>query len=108
MPDDRPARPARPTDRQSFQAARPFRPGPRPDAGPPPHHSVRIRDGDREIEVTGSPMFVRQVLEDLHNIWAQLGGEPPRQPASIRMPSPAPRPADPDPSSAEAGEVATG
>lgn len=102
MPEDRPPRPPRPADRQGFQP-RPFRPGLRPDTGPPPQHSVRIRDGGREIEVTGSAGFVRQVLDDLHNIWAQLSGEGPRQPASIRMPAPAPRSAGGDESSASDG-----
>ena len=94
MPDERPPRYVRPADRQNFQGPRPpFRPGPRPDQAPspPPQHTVRIRDGEREIEVSGSPAFVRQVLDDLQNIWAQLHGEAPRQPASIRMPAPAER-----------------
>lgn len=51
-------------------------------------HTVRVRDGEREIEVSGSAVFVRQVLDDLHNVWAQLKGEPPARPASIRMPEP--------------------
>src|SRR5579864_5250746 len=89
MPDERPPRHVRPADRPNFQSPRPpFRPGPRPDQAPPPLHSVRLRDGEREIEVSGSPAFVRQVLDDLQSIWAQLRGEPPRQPASIRMPAP--------------------
>jgi len=29
----------------------------------PPVHTVRVRDGDREIEVSGSAVFVRQVLD---------------------------------------------
>ena len=50
--------------------------------------TVRVRDGDREIEVSGSAVFVRQVLDDLQNIWARLRGDAPQRPASIRMPEP--------------------
>ena len=33
-------------------------------------HSLRLRDGEREIEVSGSAAFVRQVLDDLPAMWA--------------------------------------
>jgi hypothetical protein len=49
---------------------------------------LRVRDGDREIEVSGSPAFIRQVLADLHTIWAQLHGAAPPKHPSIRMPEP--------------------
>ncbi len=56
--------------------------------------SFRLRDGDREVEVSGSTGFVRQVLDELPALVARLRGETAATPASIRMPSPAPgRPA---------------
>jgi hypothetical protein len=63
---------------------------------------VRIKDGEREVEVSGSPIFVRQVLDDLPALVARLRGEASPTPAAIRMPAPsaeqppAPRPAVPD------------
>jgi hypothetical protein len=53
----------------------------------PPDHSVRIRDGDREIEVSGNPAFVRQVLDDLPTLMARLRGEAPGR-TTISMPAP--------------------
>jgi hypothetical protein len=48
-----------------------------------------MRDGDRELEVSGSPLFVRQVLDELPALWAALHGEqPPSRRAAIRMPPP--------------------
>jgi hypothetical protein len=77
--------------------------GPRPGFAPPPAapHSVRLRDGDREVEASGSADFVRQLLDDLPAIFARLRGEAtaPARPASIAMPAPprsADRPAGPD------------
>ncbi len=55
---------------------------------PPPEHSVRIRDGDREVEVSGNPAFVRQVLDDLPTLIGRLRGEAPGR-SPITMP-PAP------------------
>jgi hypothetical protein len=49
---------------------------------------VRLRDGDREIEVSGSAVFIRQVLDDLPALWARLRGETAPRPAAIRMPQP--------------------
>ena len=65
----------------------PFRPMPPP---PEPLHTVRLREGDREAEISGSPEFVRQTLDDLPNLFARLRGEhvAPRRPASISMPPP--------------------
>ena len=53
-----------------------------------PAHTVRLQDGERSLEVTGSPAFVRQVLDDLPVLWARLRGETPPRPAAIRMPVP--------------------
>jgi hypothetical protein len=60
-------------------------------------HSLRLRDGDREIEVSGSAAFVRQVLDDLPAMWTRLHGEGSTRPARIDLPgrseAPAPAPA---------------
>jgi hypothetical protein len=56
---------------------------------PPPDHAVRIRDGDREIEVSGNPAFVRQVLDDLPTLMARLRGEAPGRNATSMPPPPA-------------------
>ena len=37
-----------------------------------PVHSVRLREGDREVEVSGSAAFVRQALDDLPALMARL------------------------------------
>lgn len=68
---------------------------------PPPDHSVRLRDGDRAVEVSGSPAFVRQVLDDLPALMARLRGEASPRGGGITMPAP---PAEPAP--AEAAPVA--
>ncbi|HAW11061.1 MAG: hypothetical protein ABSC16_04050 [Candidatus Dormibacteria bacterium] len=102
---DRPFVPRRSPDDRPFQRP-PFR-GPAPGGRPNPEpaaapSSVRIKDGEREVEVSGSPMFVRQVLDDLPALVARLRGEAPPTPAAIRMPAPsaeqppAARPAVPD------------
>jgi hypothetical protein len=71
--------------------------GPRPPFAPrpafPPQQpasSVRLRQGDREVEVSGSSEFVRQILDELPTLLARLRGEdvPPSRPASISMPPP--------------------
>lgn len=54
---------------------------------PPPDHAVRLRDGDREIEVSGNPAFVRQVLDDLPTLMARLRGEAHGR-SNISMPGP--------------------
>jgi hypothetical protein len=77
--------------------------GPRP-GGPPiapriggeQTHSVRLREGDREIEVSGSAAFVRQLLDDLPALLGRLRSEGSSKPAAISMP---PAPALPAPSS---------
>ena len=56
-----------------------------------PTHSVRLRDGDRELEVSGSAAFVRQIVDELPEMMARLRGERGARPASIRMPQ-APEP----------------
>ena len=74
---------------------------------PPPEHIVRLRDGDREIEVSGNPAFVRQVLDDLPILMARLRGEAAGR-STISMPAPphaitaapAPNTATPPPSTA--------
>ncbi|HEV3124903.1 MAG TPA: hypothetical protein VG266_10040 [Candidatus Dormibacteraeota bacterium] len=54
-----------------------------------PHASLRLRDGDREIEVSGSPGFVRQALDDLPSLLARLRGETgSARPTSISLPAP--------------------
>ena len=50
-------------------------------------HSVRIRDGDRELEVSGAPAFVRQILDDLPALLGRLRGEATGRTA-ISMPAP--------------------
>jgi hypothetical protein len=53
-------------------------------------HSVRLRDGEREVEVSGTPEFVRQTLDDMPALLARLRGEAAAhtRPASITMPPP--------------------
>jgi hypothetical protein len=53
--------------------------------------TLRLRDGDREIEVSGGAGFVRQVLEDLPVLLSRLRGDAEVTPSAIRMPSPSPR-----------------
>jgi hypothetical protein len=83
---DRGDRPA--MDRPGFGTPRPFvRTPTRGGDMPPPDHAVRLRDGDREIEVSGNPAFVRQVLDDLPTLMARLRGETPGR-TTISMPAP--------------------
>jgi hypothetical protein len=99
MPDDRPR--ARSGDRPTFGGPpRPFRPSPRPDFGVGPQHTLRLRDGDREFEVSGSAIFIRQLLDDLPSLWQRLHGEGPAGPARISMPPP-PRQVPPPPAAVE-------
>ena len=88
MAEERPPRPRQYRgDRPPFQGPRPpFRP---PAFEPQPPHTLRLRDGDREIEVTGTAGFVRQVLDDLPSLLTRLRGEGSPRPAAIRMPAPA-------------------
>jgi hypothetical protein len=80
-------------DRPGFSPQRPFvRTPTRGGDMPPPDHSVRLRDGDREIEVSGNPAFVRQVLDDLPALMARLRGEVPGR-TTISMPAPPHQPA---------------
>lgn len=105
MPDDRPYqgrpssdRPQFAGPRQNFSGPRPsFQPDSRPPFRPPPRvelpaapmtHSLKLRDGDREIEVSGSAAFVRQVLDDLPAMWARLHGEGSSRPGRIDLPAP--------------------
>jgi hypothetical protein len=89
---DRPFMPRRPPDDRSYPPRPPYRPPmptPRPNSEPAPtSSSVRLKDGEREIEVSGTPIFVRQVLDDLPTLLARLRGETPPTPAAIRMPAP--------------------
>ena len=89
---DRPFLPRRPPDDRSYPPRPPYRPpmpAPRPNSEPAPtSSSVRLKDGEREIEVSGTPIFVRQVLDDLPTLLARLRGETPPTPAAIRMPAP--------------------
>jgi hypothetical protein len=102
MPDDRPYQGRPSSDRPSFSGPRqfsgprpnfnndsrpPFRPAPRVEVpAAPMSHSLRLRDGDREIEVSGSAAFVRQVLDDLPAMWTRLHGEGSTRPARIDLP----------------------
>lgn len=52
-----------------------------------PEHRVRIRDGEREVEVSGNPAFVRQLLDDLPALLERLRGAPAGRTA-ISMPPP--------------------
>ncbi len=104
MPDDRPYQGRPSSDRPSFSGPRqfsgprpsfnnndsrpPFRPAPRVEVpAAPMAHSLRLRDGDREIEVSGSAAFVRQVLDDLPAMWTRLHGEGSTRPARIDLPA---------------------
>jgi hypothetical protein len=79
--DDRPF--ARSNDDRPF-VRRPFVPAPPAE----PVHSLRLRDGDRELEVSGSAAFVRHTLDELPVLLARLRGESGSRPASIAMPPP--------------------
>lgn len=68
--------------RSGFAGSRPG--GPQLDAPV----SVRLREGDREVEVHGSPAFCRQLLDDLPVVLARLRGEGGRT-AAIALPRPA-------------------
>ena len=115
MPDDRPYQGRPSSDRPSFSGPRqfsgprpnfnnndsrpPYRPAPRVEVPAAPiAHSLRLRDGEREIEVSGSAAFVRQVLDDLPAMWTRLHGEGSTRPARIDLPArseaPAPAPAE--------------
>jgi hypothetical protein len=104
MPDDRSYQ-GRPSDRPQFAGPRqgfsgprpafnndsrpPFRPAPRVEVpAAPMAHSLRLRDGEREIEVSGSAAFVRQVLDDLPAMWARLHGDGSTRPGRIDLPAP--------------------
>ena len=102
MPDDRQYQGRPSSDRPSFSGPRqfsgprpqyndtrpPFRPAPRVEVpAAPMAHALRLRDGDREIEVSGSAAFVRQVLDDLPAMWARLHGEGSTRPARIDLPA---------------------
>jgi hypothetical protein len=55
---------------------------------------VRVRDGEREVEVSGSAAFVRQLLDDLPALLARLRSDSSgSRPASISMPPPPAPPA---------------
>lgn len=79
---------------------------PRPAFRPPtdPPSSVRIRDGEREIEVQGNPAFVRQILDELPALLRRLDGDTtPVRESSIRMPQPAVDAAPPAPAAVANG-----
>ena len=48
---------------------------------------MRIRNGERELEVSGAPAFVRQVLDDLPTLMARLNGEVPSR-SAVALPAP--------------------
>ena len=80
-----------------------------PRAAGDPLHSVRLREGDREIEVSGSAAFVRQLLDDLPALLARLRSDGSTRPASISMPPPPapPLPAPPAASGPAAAPAAS-
>lgn len=90
MPADRRFPPRRGGEERPhpYQPARPPVPAGRQGEGFTFTTSFRLRDGDREVEVSGSAGFVRQVLDELPVHVARLRGETPPTPASIRMPAP--------------------
>jgi hypothetical protein len=108
MPDDRSRpRPFTPQRPRAGGGPAPYSRGsgpstpyaPRPSPGPPtprpasePAHSVRLRDGEREVEVTGSAGFVRQILDDLPALLGRMRQEPSSRLAAISMPPPPPPP----------------
>ncbi|MFN2581755.1 MAG: hypothetical protein ABR498_03325 [Candidatus Dormibacteria bacterium] len=73
-------------DRHPGNGPRGFRPPPPRADFVPLLHTLRLRDGEREIELSGSAVFIRQMLDDIPDLWARLQGHAPAQPASIRMP----------------------
>ena len=89
-------RPGGPSARPPFSPRPPFAGPQRPaDAGPvgggPSGGRIRLRDGDREVEVHGTPAFIRQTLEDLPQLFARLTGTPAPTPAAISIPASPPR-----------------
>jgi hypothetical protein len=91
-----------PPPRSGFVGSRPG--GPPRDAPV----SVRIREGDREVEVHGSPGFCRQLLDDLPTLFARLRGEGGRA-SAVALPAPQPPsaspPAGPKPEAVSAAPV---
>ncbi|GAC1575894.1 MAG: hypothetical protein NVS3B18_09650 [Candidatus Dormibacteria bacterium] len=82
-------------DRPPFStgAPRPFaRPVTRGGDIPALPHTVRLRDGDRELEVSGAPAFVRQILDDLPALLGRLRGEAAGRTAISMPPPPATTP----------------
>jgi hypothetical protein len=53
---------------------------------------VRLRDGAREVEVTGSPAFIRQTIDDLPALFARMMAASVATPASISIPAAHPAP----------------
>jgi hypothetical protein len=69
-------------------------------------HSVRVRDGERELEVHGTNGFCRQVLDELPVLMARLRGEGAASSrSSIALPAPQPA-AEASPLEAAAPEAA--
>lgn len=95
MRDDRFSGPRRPDRPFSGGPPGPRHPAPRPPAPRPPDtspiHTIRLRDGDVEFEVTGSAGFVRQALDDMAQLMTRLRGQPAvSRPATISLPPPRP------------------
>lgn len=67
--------------RTSFSGARP-----QPASSPEAAASIRVRDGDREVEVHGSPTFCRQVVDELPALLARIRAEAGGTPAAIALP----------------------
>lgn len=88
-----------PRDRLGSERPRPSPPV--PFARPPlrggelamPPHSVRLRDGERELEISGSAAFVRQLLEELPALLGRLQGSAAASTPSGPTAMPSPRPA---------------
>lgn len=76
----------------SGPARAPFTPRPAPDTV-----TIKLRDGDREVELTGSLAACRQLLDELPGLWSRLrphGSAPGAVQPSIALPTlPPPAPA---------------
>jgi len=91
------------TPRPPFAGPGPSRPVPPPAATPAEAAStVCLRQGDREVTVTGSRIFIRQTLDELPSLFAKLTGTPVPTPASISIPA---NPARTPPTEVEAPTV---
>lgn len=61
-----------------------------PTLPPEPVHAVRLREGDREVEISGSAAFVQATLQDLPQLLSRLRGETRAPQSAISLPQPPP------------------